>query len=144
MNLIFVIDPAAIKIKWWQSGPWRRQHDPDWQPDGTITVYDNRMDQVYSRIVRVNPSTRETQVLFDGQSHDFYSRIRGKHQVTGSGNVLMAIPQQGRALEIDARGRVVFEMMNISTDGRRKNYPISEVMWFSQDPFRMASAHCQS
>jgi hypothetical protein len=133
LNLIFVLDPETLKVRWWHSGSWRRQHDPDWQPTGEITVYDNRMDRDYSRIVSIVPSSREVRVVFDGRTNDFYSRIRGKHQLTGAGTLLVTSPQQGRVFELEQDGHGVFEMYNTRPGRGEFNYPLSEAIWLPAD-----------
>jgi hypothetical protein len=133
LNLIFVLDPQTLKVRWWHSGSWRRQHDPDWQPTGEITVYDNRLNRAYSRIVSIVPGSRDVKVLFDGQVNDFYSRIRGKHQVTGAGTLLVTSSQQGRVFEVEPDGHVVFEMLNTRPGSAAFNYPLSEAIWLPSD-----------
>lgn len=39
INLLAVIDRSTKQVIWTKNGPWQDQHDPDWQADGTITVY---------------------------------------------------------------------------------------------------------
>jgi len=138
LNLVFVLDPETLKVRWWHSGSWRRQHDPDWQPTGEITVYDNHMNRAYSRIVSIVPGSPEVRVVFDGHANDFYSRIRGKHQMTGAGTLLITSPQQGRVFEVEQDGHVVFEMLNTRPGSGEFNYPLSEAIWLSSDtsPFK--------
>jgi hypothetical protein len=135
LNLILVVDPETLRVKWWHLGSWHRQHDADWQPTGEITVYDNRMDLGYSQIVEISPETQNTRVLFDGRGIDFYSRIRGKHQLTAAGNLLISSPQQGRVFEVEANGQRVFEIYNPKPGSTEFNYPTSEVIWYPTDAF---------
>lgn len=135
LNLIFVVDPQTLHVKWWHIGAWRRQHDADWLPTGEISVYDNRMDLGYSRIVAISPATENTRVLFDGRTADFYSRIRGKQQLAATGNLLISSPQQGRAFEVAPDGQMLFEVYNPKPGSTEFNYPISEVTWFPSDAF---------
>ncbi|MEX1179951.1 MAG: arylsulfotransferase family protein [Cucumibacter sp.] len=141
LNLILVADPEDLRIKWWRAGQTRRQHDPDWQPDGTITVFDNnRRDAVwerdanrYSRIVRINPTTYEAEVLYDGALDNFYTPIRGTHQVLPNGNILITSPQQGRVLEVTPDGRTVFDFLNSYDE--RGSLQVSDAKWLPADFF---------
>lgn len=110
VNLVAVIDPDDGTLRWWQHGPWLKQHDPDFQPDGTITVYDNHTGSGVSRIVRIDPETRETQTVLAGSEElPFYSWQRGKHQMLPNGNVLVTESEHGRVFEASPEGALVWE-----------------------------------
>ncbi|MCZ6490432.1 MAG: aryl-sulfate sulfotransferase [Acidobacteria bacterium] len=112
INLVFVLDPENLDIKWWRVGLARRQHDPDWNARGTITIFNNNMHRGYSSIVEVGPQTMERRILVDGADYDFYSRIRGKHQELPDGSFLITSSGQGRVFEVAPDGTVTFDFHN--------------------------------
>ena len=77
-NLVLVVDPDDWRVKWHQTGPWRRQHHPEFNPDGTITVFNNNTYRLelgerdrsnpatprVSNIMRVDPATGRTKVVY--------------------------------------------------------------------------------
>lgn len=118
-NMIAVLDSDLQSIKWHQIGPWLQQHDVDWQPDGTITLFDNRYDgndgAIFggSRILSVNPQTREVTVLYEDDTEpNMYSATQGDHQILGNGNILITESEAGRALEVNQNGEIVWEYIN--------------------------------
>ncbi len=137
LNLVFVIDPNTLKVKWWRSGAFRRQHDPDWNVSGEITIFNNRMSADYSEIVAISPETYRSRVLFDGRKNDFYSRVRGQHQITSVGNLLVTSPQQGRVFEIDSAGDMVLEILNTNIESDDVNYVVTNAMWLPTDALNL-------
>ena len=133
LNLIFVFNPESLQIKWWRAGLTRRQHDPDWQSDGLITVYDNNMHRGVSRIKSIDPSNFNSRVLFDGNDERFYSSARGKHQVLENSNILITIPLQGRVLEVRPDGKVAFEFINSYDLEENKTLYIAEARAMPSD-----------
>jgi Arylsulfotransferase (ASST) len=125
LNLVMVIDAATRAIKWTQTGPWIRQHDPDFLPDGRIMVFDNRRDesgkQVFggSRILAIDPVTREVQTLYEGSKEaPFFSNVKGKQQLLANGDLLIAEAEEGRAFEVTPDGRIVWSFINRFDDDR--------------------------
>ncbi|WP_448578191.1 arylsulfotransferase family protein [Thermaurantiacus sp.] len=113
LNLIFVLDPTTLKVKWWDFGNTDHQHDPDWLPDGRIMVYDNRARKgQFSRISIVDPRTGEVALAVDGRRMGFFSFARGKAEALPGGGFLVTSPYQGRVFETDANGDVVLDIVN--------------------------------
>lgn len=134
LNMIAVIGGEDLKLKWYQHGPWHRQHDPDFLPDGTISVFDNNMHGPSSRIIKIDPVTRRHEIVFAGSDEiPFYTWIRGNHEHLPDGNILMTEPQGGRAFEVDAAGNLVWEYRNVF-DAQR-NLLIGKAMTLPSDYF---------
>ncbi len=126
LNLLMVVDPRTQKVKWHQTGPWIAQHDPDFQPNGTITVFSNNNDRTEtgsilggSTIIDVNPATGVTTVRYGGNSaQKMFTGIMGSHQFLANGNLLITETEAGRVFEVDARGSVVWEFINRHDESR--------------------------
>ena len=130
LNAILVVDPAVQRIKWLSIGPWIRQHDPEFKSGGTISVFNNnayasvvatgdpfgRFDPSLPRvtnIVEIDPSTNEHQIVYGGvKGQEMMTVIRGKHELTARGGLLITEFEAGRVLETDRNGRIVWQFIN--------------------------------
>jgi Arylsulfotransferase (ASST) len=124
VNLVMVLDGRTARVRWAKNGPWVRQHDPHFLPDGRIAVYDNRRfpsagpdaaggPALASRILAIDPRTDRVTVLYEGTlDRPFYADSQGKHQFLPNGNILVTEPRAGRAFEVTAGGEIVWEFVN--------------------------------
>ena len=125
LNEIWVLDSETHLIKWWFQGPMIGQHDPDFNPDGSITLLDNHPGGVAnaengrlgriggSRIIAIDPATKTYKVTYrSGPKNDFYTERRGKHQLQENGNLLITETDIGRVFEATPAGDIVWEYLN--------------------------------
>ena len=133
-NLIYVFDPETLKVKWWRQGLSRRQHDPDWNVDGSITIFNNNMHRGYSNIQQINPSNFQHSIALAGEDYQFYTWARGKHQRMPDGGFLITSPEQGRVFETNADGQIVFEFLNTFQEDQYMK--ISEAQFLPLDYFQ--------
>jgi hypothetical protein len=119
-NLLMVVDPSSKRVKWHQTGPWIGQHDPDFQPTGRISVFNNNTDGTPagdilggSQIVEVDPSTGRTEVVYGDLPGEHWSSMRrGKHQYLPNGNILVTDSESGRVFEVNRKRERVWEFVN--------------------------------
>lgn len=136
LDLVTVLDPDTHAIKWWQRGPWIKQHDPDFTADGYISVYANNTQRHRSEILKVHPETGEiVNELFHGEL-EFYSAAMGKHQYLPNGNVLIVVPGEGRILEVTEDGDYVLEYNNLARpELAGYNEHVEDGVWVPPDFF---------
>lgn len=148
LNLLIVFDPATGSIKWQQTGPWLRQHDPDFQRDGTITVFNNNAAAATARdvlggsmIMAVRPGEPGVEVLYGGNPRQpVFTHIRGKHQLLEGGNILLTEFAAGRIFEVDNAGDVVWEIFNRFDE--QNVAEVSQATRYADGYFSVASWEC--
>ncbi|MBW2524431.1 MAG: PQQ-binding-like beta-propeller repeat protein [Deltaproteobacteria bacterium] len=113
VGCLAAMDLEQETIVWARFGPFRRQHDADFLPNGHILLFDNRGPLVAgprSRVIEIDPRTMGIAWQFDGTAEDrLYSRVQGSQQRLRGGNTLITESQGGRILEVTANGEVVWE-----------------------------------
>jgi hypothetical protein len=111
IDVVAVVDPESGTAVWARRGPWRAQHEPSLLSDGRLLLFDNRGNQGYARLLEVDPATGEATWSHGGEPPaSFGSAIAGSCARLPNGNTLATLSVPGRALELDASGRVVWEL----------------------------------
>lgn len=141
LNLVAVLDPDTARMKWMRQGPWFKQHDPDWEADGTISVFDNATGEGRSRILRVRPGEEGVEEVFAGSDAvPFYSWRRGKHQTLPDGGILLTEAEGGRVLEVTPGGEVAWERHMVWDED--ENLATTEARWVPGDFFAGGLPDC--
>ncbi len=130
LNLVMVVDPVSWDVKWHQTGPWLRQHDPEFRPDGRISIFNNNVYRTdypgevldldtpkITNITAVEPASGEIEVLFgEAPGQKMLSAIRGQHEILPDGGMVIAEFDGGRVIQTSAEGEVVWEYVNAFDD----------------------------
>ena len=145
IDLVAVLDPTTRRLRWWSHGPWIEQHDPDFQPSGEITVFNNnrKWPRKTSSIVAINPATSAVRTLEVDPDHRFYTQYMGKHEILADGTLQVVVPFEGRALEFDPDGRLLLEINNVFGETHNaflSDYALLPPGFFDVEPAEFACA----
>jgi hypothetical protein len=131
VNLILIIDPESGRILWhWGPGVLDWPHMPTMLENGNILVYDNGAHRTYSRILELDPVSKEIVWEYRADPPEaFYSKTRGSSQRLANGNTLICESERGRVFEVTPEGEVVWEFYNpdIREGKRRLIYRVERV-----------------
>lgn len=136
-NLVVVVDPETLKVKWHSFGQFSRQHDPDWSPTGEITLFDNQSHNFNSRVVSLDPYSAKSRVILDGSKHGLYRFAKGSHQVDPDGGVI--VDNMAEMAHFSPDGSVKFYIKVVS-DGR--DMSTGTVFHISQSEFDKLNESC--
>lgn len=112
LDTIAVVDIEQKRLIWsWGAGVLDRPHHPAIEPDGTVRVFDNGNSQKSSRLVFVDPKTRNIVREYGRGAGDvhWFTSWGGSAELLPNGNYLIAEASAGRALEITNQGKLVWE-----------------------------------
>ncbi len=116
LDLIAVVDPREERATWvWGKGVFERQHHPRLLDGDTVLVFDNGPRRKFSRVVEIDPLTRE--IVWEywhrkRRDDGFFSASRGTAQRLPNGNTLVTESDRGRVFEITEGGELVWEFFS--------------------------------
>lgn len=116
LEAAIVLAPDTGKIVWAYRGQFFGQHDAEITPDGHLLVFDNlgrRARHDTSRVIEID--TESGQVVrnrMDESRQKLRSRVISGQQQLDDGNMLIIESMQGRVLEVDPAGKVVWSYIN--------------------------------
>jgi hypothetical protein len=155
LSMLLALRPSTGRVTWTSVGPWIRQHDPDFLPNGHISAFSNNTLDVGERvvggdvpdplgtstIVDLDPATGATRVSYgDAPGRQFYSAYRGKHQALDNGNLLIVESNAGRAFEVASDGELVWEFVNHYDE--RDNAVVYQARRYADDYFTVSDWTC--
>jgi hypothetical protein len=148
-DLILVVDPASLVVKWHASDPFVQQHDPDFIGNGWVGVFNNNWDGTPhgemlggSEILALQPHTDSVKVLYPrAKSDPFYSEYLGKWQLLTNGNLLLTEGRTGRVVEVDSAGHSVWQWIHSRYDARN-TVEVTEGTRYELDPSEVTEWPC--
>jgi hypothetical protein len=114
-NMIVVFDAQSGEVRWHWHGKSELQHphDPSLLANGNILLFDNGKRRGWSRIIEIDPRTKEIEWTYRGSATEpFFSVKRGLVERLPGGNTMISSTQEGRAFEVTPEGEIVWEFYN--------------------------------
>jgi hypothetical protein len=116
VSTVALVDMGGGRVVRALSGPWVRQHDAEFLPDGRLLVFDNEGDPdggLGSRVLEVDPVTSKVTWRYGGrEDQPLDSEARGSQSRLANGNTLIVESWGGRVVEVTRDGDVVWEFIN--------------------------------
>ncbi len=134
-DAIFIINWPANEVVWaWGHGVLSGPHDAQVLPTGNIMVFDNGLRRDWSRVVEMNPLTREIVWEYKApEPTDFYTRGGGSAQRLPNGNTLISESSTGRAFEVTTDGEIVWEFRNTHYSEKDERIGIVRMIRYEAD-----------
>jgi hypothetical protein len=144
INVIAVVDLDEEKVVWALSGQWVAQHEPALLDNGNMLVFDNRGHFGMSKVIELDPFSQEIVWSYTGSPEaPFYTESSGAAYRLPGGHTLIVESNAGRAFEVTADGRIVWEFHNPHRAGENEELvatlfdvirlgPGSPLGWLSQ------------
>jgi hypothetical protein len=123
LDLIAVVDLGSRETVFeFGPGTLDRPHHPSVAPNGNLLVFDNGMSRGFSRVIEVDPKTK--QIVWEYRAEPparFFSYDRGACQSLSNGNVLITESNRGRVFEVTRDGTIVWEFFNPDVNSKERS-----------------------
>jgi len=133
-DTVAVIDWPTMSLLWaWGRGEVSRPHAATALPSGRILVFDNGLSRDWSRVVEVDPETREIVWEYRAPSpSDFFTPVFGGHQRLPNGNTLITNSHSAQIFEITAEGEFAWEFFGPHKDEQGNRSTIASAHRYSR------------
>lgn len=118
IGAVALIDLESRRVLRAHKGPWRKQHEAQFVGD-RVLMFDNLGPDERSRVIEIDWESGD--IVWEWSRQDFFSRGAGSAQRLSNGNTLITESENGRIIEIDPEGEVVWEFLNPETIHRGRN-----------------------
>ncbi len=127
LDLLVIVDPEKEEITWASYGPWKGQHDPEIQDDGSFFLFDNmgslKSEGKTSRILHIDINDMAIKWEYSGTEEEpFFSAYNSMVDPLPNGNLLVTSSHPGRIFEVTPYKEVVWEYMNPQRKNVKKSY----------------------
>jgi hypothetical protein len=120
-DAIVIVDWERKRVVWsWGQDEMSGPHDATVLDDGNVLVFDNGLGRGWSRVIELDPLSRE--IVWEYRAPDgFFTATRGAAQRLDNGNTLITDSEAGRGFEVTRDGRIVWDYRNpnLSDEGKR-------------------------
>ncbi len=149
LHMLAIISEDTGALVWRQVGPWVRQHDPDIEPTGRISVFDNHdhMGWAYnkefggSRVMLLDPGTGVSEITWPKTDEGFfYTRFMGAHQSLPNNNMLITESAYGRVFEMAPDGGIVWQFVEQIDETHAALIPLAQR--YAPDFFQVSDWRC--
>jgi len=123
VSLVCVLDASSRELLWhYGPGELDFPHFPTLTPAGNVLIFDNGYHRERSRVVEVDPDTKEIVWEYGSRpGEEFFTQLRGSAQRLPNGNTLICESERGHAFEVRPSGERVWEFWNPDfRDGERR------------------------
>jgi Arylsulfotransferase (ASST) len=113
VNLIAILDKNSKRIVWtYGTDNLDWPHMPYMLANGNILVFDNGLHRKLSRVLEINPVTKQIVWKYEPGPNVLYSGLQGSAQRLTNGNTLICESMRGHVFEVTRKGEIVWEFRN--------------------------------
>jgi hypothetical protein len=112
LNTVAVVDPAGRDVRWsWGAEELSGPHQPSMLPDGFLLIFDNGVDARRTRLLVINPVTKEIVWRWSAQPPEsFFCPLAGGCERLANGNLLVTNSAGGGAFELTMNGEIMWRL----------------------------------
>jgi len=143
---VVAFDWESSTLVWaWGQGALSGPHDATLLPGGHLLVFDNGLARGWSRVLEVEPQSREVVWEYRAErAESFFTRSHGANQRLPGGHTLIVNSALGRVFEVTADGELVWEYQDPNLTENREPSVLARARRFTGLDFESLRARVRA